>query len=501
MSIVVLCPMEIERKAVASALRKAGLCEVEGVRVIRTGIGKEAVIRALAGVTPGLAGGSLIVLAGACGGLTHTDDAPRIVGVIDEHGGRWTPALVRQSDSGGVLLVAVDRIVATPADKRELAQRTGAAIVDMESHAFAAECDRRGMAWTVVRGVSDTPDELLSPEVLGWLRPDGRTRAVRAAIDLARRPSLIPHIMGVMRRAHRVLPLVGERVVEIARAWLFRASESPENSAAGGPHRRAPIEPLAIPPGTPVLLIVGGTFDPPHLAHTDLPCRVRAHIEGASGWHDRAWLAFVPAARSPHKASRPLASDEDRLEMLALALRDVPRSLIWRDELCRAAAGGATGEGEPSYMVDTLERARARLDANGGGGTVVRLVIGADQAAEFHRWREARRIVELAEPLVMAREVAGAGSAPVSGTTDAGAIVESMQRSGFWTPAELDGWRRRVVPVGRIDASATQVRRAVAAGRLAEVQGLLAPAVLTFIRERGLYAEVWVAPSALPKAI
>ncbi len=209
--VVVFCPMRIERSHVEKELRSSGLHDV---RVVQTGIGKDAVLSAAKREN-----GSLFVLAGACGGLNHGADVPGIATIVDEHGHSWTPW---HADPRGVTLAAVDRIISTPADKRALAATTGAAIVDMESHAFAAACEERGIAWTVVRGVSDTPEETLPGEVMGWITPEGDTRAGRAVLDMVRRPSLIGHIVGVVRRSNRVLPLVGKRVVEVVREWEQR---------------------------------------------------------------------------------------------------------------------------------------------------------------------------------------------------------------------------------------------------------------------------------------
>lgn len=224
--------MQIEHKHIVRAARQRRLANV---RILQTGIGKDAIIAAAAAAvddsdepTP-----SLIVLAGACGALTLVDDVPEIARVVDEHGHVWTPAFIgaHATLAGGVTLVAVDRIVSTPRDKRAAAERHGAAIVDMESHALAAWCDARGIAWTVVRGVSDTPEETLPNEVLAWISPSGQTRVVRAALDLVRKPWLVPHIAAVVRRSNRVLPKVGQRVCELAGAWQTRAMPA----AAGEP--------------------------------------------------------------------------------------------------------------------------------------------------------------------------------------------------------------------------------------------------------------------------
>ncbi len=209
--VVVFCPMRIERSHVERELGRVGRAEV---RVVQTGIGKEAVVRAASREQ-----GALFVLAGACGGLVHGEDVPGIARVVDEQGQSWIPW---GADQRGVILAAVDRIVSTPEEKRALAAILNAAIVDMESHAFAAECERRGIAWTVVRGVSDTPEETLPGEVMGWITPEGETQAGRAVLDMLRRPRLIGHIVGVVRRSNRVLPLVGKRVVEVIRNWESR---------------------------------------------------------------------------------------------------------------------------------------------------------------------------------------------------------------------------------------------------------------------------------------
>lgn len=211
--------MAIEHTHVLRAMRRAGHARTQ---VIQTGIGKHAIIAAAervigANSAPHGSGNGEpphLILAGACGGLVHVDDVPAIARVIDEHGHSWTPA---NADPKGVTLIGVDTIIATPSDKAALAARTGAAIVDMESHAFAAWCESRGVRWSVVRGVSDTPDETLPHEVIEWISPAGDTRNLRAARDLILKPWLIPHVFGVLRRSGRVLPKVGERVVEVLR--------------------------------------------------------------------------------------------------------------------------------------------------------------------------------------------------------------------------------------------------------------------------------------------
>lgn len=245
--------------------------------------------------------------------------------------------------------------------------------------------------------------------------------------------------------------------------------------------------------GPKLVAVMGGTFDPPHVGHVKLPVLVRDELERRTGADavGRGWLLFVPAARSPHRADGPKASDQDRASMLRLALDHVPRAAVWTDELDRAAAEGAPAD-SPSYSVDTLERARAWLDDRGLAGCPLRLIIGADQALAFHRWHRPRDILRLATPAVMLRTAAapaGAGASAGGAPTPAHAtLTDGLARTKFWSAQELAMWAGAIVPTGTIDVSATTIRRALM-GELWDTAGrLLDPRVLAYIRERGLYA-------------
>lgn len=207
------------------------------------------------------------------------------------------------------------------------------------------------------------------------------------------------------------------------------------------------------------VLLVGGTFDPPHRAHVELARRARDRRCATAG------LVFVPAARSPHKSSGPLASDSERAAMLELAIESVKHAGVWTDEIDRSASGN------PSYWIDTLERARSLV-----GDAWLGFVIGADQAVAFDRWRDARRILEYAEPVVLLREP----------WTSADVLLDAMRDA--WSDAELERWASCCVDVGTIDVSATEIRTLLHEDREnARLKSVLSPGVLGFIRERGLY--------------
>ena len=225
-----------------------------------------------------------------------------------------------------------------------------------------------------------------------------------------------------------------------------------------------------------VVILFGGTFDPPHVGHVRLPARVRDELERLHACPGRGWLMFVPASRSPHKDAGPVATDQQRAAMVALAISELPRAGVWTDEIDRAAAA-AGPSAEPSFTVDTLRRAREWLDAHALGGAPLRLLIGADQAMGFHRWRDPRDILQLAKPAVMIR----------GESRDADALVERLAALGYWSTNELAMWRGAIVPVGLVDVSATQVRAALASGDQGWALQFLPGPVLEYITAQGLY--------------
>jgi nicotinate-nucleotide adenylyltransferase len=209
------------------------------------------------------------------------------------------------------------------------------------------------------------------------------------------------------------------------------------------------------------VLVFGGTFDPPHLAHTRLP-RLVAERLGCER------ILYVPAAINPLKSEGPTASRDHRIAMLVLALADVPQAQISTVELDRPG---------PSYTIDTLRTLQSQF----GSETELRLLIGSDQALEFDRWKDWREILKLATPVMMLRppwneQGFRAALAEKFGPTDA----PQWER---WTVFPAEG-----LPV--MDVSATEIRRRLNAGE--SLDGLVDPAVATYIRASGLYSSAHV---------
>jgi len=103
----------------------------------------------------------------------------------------WRDGLLAACGGTGMMVAAVagsDRIVGEVAEKRALADGTGAAAVDMESHAVAAVAAEAGVPVLVVRAVADAATRRLPDWVAGCVAADGSRRWGAVATAVLRNP-------------------------------------------------------------------------------------------------------------------------------------------------------------------------------------------------------------------------------------------------------------------------------------------------------------------------
>ncbi len=144
------------------------------------------------------------------------------------------------------------------------------------------------------------------------------------------------------------------------------------------------------------IAILGGSFDPVHLGHLFL-------LHCAVSMSDYSTFILIPAKVSNFKqSSRPQASDEDRLQMLRLALKDY-RDLYPQD--CNADIRISTMElerGGISYTADTI-----RLLKEEFGLERVGMVMGDDHIGGLSRWHDFEYLRDNVEFLVCRRSEKG----------------------------------------------------------------------------------------------
>ena len=142
-----------------------------------------------------------------------------------------------------------------------------------------------------------------------------------------------------------------------------------------------------------------------------------------------------------------MASDADRLQMLELALCDEPGISVDDSEIRR---GGV------SYSIETIRAYRmSRPD------TQLFWIIGADQLRQLDSWRGIEEIVKMISFMVFGRP-------------------------GFELSAPaIPGLEWIAIDAPLMDESSSAIRNRISGG--SPVDGLLPPAVETFIRDNGLY--------------
>jgi nicotinate-nucleotide adenylyltransferase len=141
-----------------------------------------------------------------------------------------------------------------------------------------------------------------------------------------------------------------------------------------------------VPASEAPLLLLGGTFDPPHLGHLFLAECARAQFaRGAAG----PSVLFLPAGDPYRKAARVVSPAHHRLAMTRLAIESNPHFALDDREIRRAG---------PSYTVDTLDE----LHAEGRNNLI--LILGSDAIADMPNWKQPERIPELATIAIAAKD-------------------------------------------------------------------------------------------------
>jgi len=198
------------------------------------------------------------------------------------------------------------------------------------------------------------------------------------------------------------------------------------------------------------IILFGGTFDPIHCGHV-----IVAEYSASQICADE--VVFVPAKRSPHKEVFPVASGEDRLEMIRIAISCKDKFRLSDCELNRC---------DPSYTLDTVRSFRTEY----GKTAEFFLLIGADMVKDIDNWYRIEELVDECTLCVMQR---GGQKSPdfakVSGL--GGERIEKLNRNVISTPLT--------------DISSTEIRSRIACGF--DTGDMLDVGVADYIRKKALY--------------
>lgn len=189
--------------------------------------------------------------------------------------------------------------------------------------------------------------------------------------------------------------------------------------------------------------VFGGSFDPVHFGHTRL-----AHYVLRNATLDEVWLMVSP--HNPLKDNRPVASDSQRLDMVRLAVKDLPGLMASDFEFSLPV---------PSYSWHTLSRLKETFP-----NSCFSLIIGGDNWADFNRWQNHDLILREFDVIVYPRP-----SQPMPCVPQGVTILNGAPQ---------------------MEVSSTEIRNLIANGGLDSqdrLRNLIDPKVLDYIVANGLY--------------
>jgi len=194
--------------------------------------------------------------------------------------------------------------------------------------------------------------------------------------------------------------------------------------------------------------VMGGTFDPPHIAHLIIAelARVRLKLDK---------VIFIPAGEPWMKSDRIVTSADERVEMVSLGISSNPAFSLSLLEVKRPG---------PSYTIDTIEQLSGEI----GSDMSLFLLLGWDSVAEMPSWRAPDRITKMAR-------------------------IVAFPRPGFTRPEPGDlenaipGITKRMIYVDGpyLDISSTCIRQMIKEGK--SVRYLVPDRVRQYIDEHNLY--------------
>ena len=194
--------------------------------------------------------------------------------------------------------------------------------------------------------------------------------------------------------------------------------------------------------------VLGGTFDPVHLAHLAVAEAVKTEL-------DLAEVVFVPAGQPWLKANNYISAPEHRVQMVRLAIAGKAYFRLSTMEIDRPG---------PSYTVDTMAELRGQINTE----DELYFILGWDNLAEMPRWREPARLIQLC-------------------------YLVAVPRPGYPVPdlmkleGNIPGIAKRVIVMDKpeLDISATEIRKRLSGGE--PINDLVPAAVAKYIRRHGLY--------------
>ena len=204
--------------------------------------------------------------------------------------------------------------------------------------------------------------------------------------------------------------------------------------------------------------VLGGTFDPIHHGHLRMAIELYQAL-------DLARVHLTPTFK-PMYRKQPVATPEQRLEMVKCAVKDEPALFADDREIRRAGI---------TYTIDTLLEMRAEMPE-----TPLCLLVGIDAFLGFASWHRWKEILNYAHIIIAHR--------PHYHLPDAGIIADlihaQLQKEISFIHENMAGGIL-LRPITALEISATDIRKQIAMGR--NPRYLLPDGVYEYIKQNATY--------------
>jgi nicotinate-nucleotide adenylyltransferase len=217
--------------------------------------------------------------------------------------------------------------------------------------------------------------------------------------------------------------------------------------------------------------LFGGTFDPIHRGHLRAASEVKRIF-------NLGHIFLIPAALPPHKTPVSVASADDRLEMIKLAINGITGMTVSDVELKRSG---------PSYTIDTVNHFKNTQPDD----ALIYLIMGLDAFLEIDTWKSYLELLEQIAMIIMARPNARHQNVQLSWK-----ILGDYLKSVIAADYRFSGSQKAFISAGMqpiyicdvkaLEISSTKIRQAV---KQKKTIGNWVPApVAEFITQKGLYS-------------
>ena len=195
--------------------------------------------------------------------------------------------------------------------------------------------------------------------------------------------------------------------------------------------------------------IMGGTFNPIHLAHTEM-------AKVCLRQQDLDKILFMPSKNPPHKKDKSILPENERAVMVKLAVSEYDKFVFSDFELQRKGT---------TYTADAL-----RLLQEENPDDNYYFIMGADSLLYLDKWYRPQEILKRAVILAIGRD----GSTPDELKEKRKELIKQYDKADI-----------RFVHMRQMDISSSMIREGIAHGE--NMEKYLDKEVWNYINENGLY--------------